>query len=83
METQNASVSIMNIIILCEACNQHLLYCGCIVCSGAPDCMALNREPCTTVRNTCGSCFRRHLGQEGFSNDPCFGEQILDIAMHI
>lgn len=48
-----------------------------VVCSGAPDCTAVSREPCSTVANTCGPCFPRHLtapGQEGFSNEPCFGE---------
>ena len=48
-----------------------------LVCSGAPDCTALNRDPCTTVPNTCGPCFRRHLttpGEEGFSNIACYGE---------
>ena len=44
----------------------------CTVCSGAPDCTALNREPCSDVANTCGACFERHLGEEGFSNQPCF-----------
>ncbi len=51
--------------------------CGFAVCSGAPNCTTLNREPCAVVENTCGSCFRRHLtapGHEGFSNEHCFGE---------
>lgn len=43
------------------------------VCSGAPNCAALNRYPCSDVPNTCGRCFPRHLGVEGFSNESCFG----------
>lgn len=47
------------------------------VCSGAPDCSALNRQPCSFVAGTCGPCNTRHitlsLGDEGFSNIPCFG----------
>lgn len=47
----------------------------CILCSGSPNCSAINRAPCAAVENTCGPCFLRHLtvsGQEGVSNEPCF-----------
>ena len=47
------------------------------VCSGAPNCMSLNRHPCSEVPNTCGPCFTRHLGEEGFSNTSCFGIHII------
>ena len=46
------------------------------VCSGAPNCTAINREACSMIPNTCGPCLQRHLttpGQEGFSNELCFG----------
>lgn len=46
------------------------------MCSGAPDCAALNRHPCHDVANTCGVCFQRHLGEEGNSNQSCFGRFI-------
>ena len=48
------------------------------VCSGAPDCTALNRYPCSEVPNTCGHCFTRHLGVEGFSNESCFGMSLCN-----
>ena len=48
-------------------------FCLPAVCSGAPNCAALNRYPCSEVPNTCGRCFPRHLGVEGFSNESCFG----------
>ena len=48
------------------------------VCSGAPDCTALNRYPCSEVPNTCGRCFSRHLGVEGFSNESCFGMSLYN-----
>ncbi len=53
------------IIILCK----HIF----VECSGSPDCGVLNRERCSQVENTCGSCFPRHLGENGFSNESCFG----------
>lgn len=51
----------------------HFSFCLPAVCSGAPNCAALNRYPCSEVPNTCGRCFPRHLGVEGFSNESCFG----------
>lgn len=58
----------------------------CIMCSGAPDCTSLNRVPCSTVANTCGQCFRRHLttppGNEGIGNALCFDPCIDGIRNH-
>ena len=64
-------------------CWTFLLYFGynfVVVCSGAPNCMALNRHPCSAVPNTCGPCFTRHLGEEGYSNGSCFGKMLLRVA---
>lgn len=71
MEIQNVSVSVIPVKL---PPGEEIVF---LVCSGAPDCTAINREPCSMVANTCGPCFQRHLttpGHEGFSNEPCFGE---------
>ena len=40
-------------------------------CSAAPNCTLLNRQPCTTIANTCGACFSGYLGILGSSNAAC------------
>jgi hypothetical protein len=40
-------------------------------CSAAPNCTALNRQPCLAVPNTCGSCFNGYVGVVGDSNSYC------------
>jgi hypothetical protein len=41
-------------------------------CSAAPDCDALNRDPCTTVPNTCGNCKSpSYIGDTSFANSMC------------
>ena len=77
MTTQNAYV--------CQKINLRSVYftkfnAWTTVCSGAPNCMALNRHPCSAVPNTCGPCFQRHLGEEGYSNGSCFGTMIFCAA---
>ena len=40
-------------------------------CSHAPDCKALEREPCWDTVHTCGNCMEDRVGTEGSSNDAC------------
>jgi len=40
-------------------------------CSVAPNCTALNRSPCTSVKNTCGPCLSGYLGLAGNANTAC------------
>ena len=42
-------------------------------CTLAPDCAALNRNPCSKQSHTCGSCisYTDYVGVEGDSNEPC------------
>jgi hypothetical protein len=40
-------------------------------CSSAPNCTALNRQPCLSLPNTCGSCFSDYIGVVGDSNTLC------------
>ena len=40
-------------------------------CSLAPNCIAINRTACSTVPQTCGSCFDGYLGIAGPANAPC------------
>jgi len=40
-------------------------------CSAAPDCSALNREPCVGTSHTCGSCLSGYAGVYGDSNYHC------------
>eukprot|EP01036_Dinobryon_divergens_P024404 gene24404-32851_t len=44
-----------------------------INCSAAPNCSALQRQPCSQTSNTCGSCENANvIGQSGDSNTLCF-----------
>ena len=40
-------------------------------CSAAPACRALNRNLCSTVTQTCGTCLQGFLGIAGHSNSKC------------
>jgi uncharacterized membrane protein (DUF485 family) len=46
-------------------------------CSGSLDCAALNREACTSVTDTCGSCLASFFGVAGPSNDLCVSPAML------
>lgn len=81
METQNAYVHKKKPKANVTAVFTYFIFAMIIVvCSGAPNCMALNRHPCSAVPNTCGPCFTRHLGEEGYSNGSCFGKMLLHVA---
>ena len=41
-------------------------------CSGAPECLSLGREECSTIAGTCGECLPDFVGDNQPSNDPCF-----------
>lgn len=43
-------------------------------CALAPDCAAINRNPCSQVANTCGSCISPFIGEPGVANTPCISE---------
>ena len=48
-----------------------------INCSMAPDCMSLNREPCSNIAHTCGTCFPGNfLGQAGDANTFCYNNTV-------
>lgn len=40
-------------------------------CSKAPNCLVLNRQPCSLVQFTCGVCLSGYIGQSGHANIPC------------
>ena len=41
-------------------------------CTTAPDCATLNREGCSIVANTCGSCLSDFVGVAGYANSACY-----------
>jgi REJ domain len=42
------------------------------ICISAPDCAALNRQQCNTVKNTCGPCLAgKYVGEAGSHNTKC------------
>jgi hypothetical protein len=48
-------------------------------CSAAADCAAMNREPCSEVEHTCGSCFAgNYLGEPGHANTFCYNNTISE-----
>ena len=42
-----------------------------VSCANAPNCPSLNRENCSTVENTCGTCKDGYTGDDGPSNNLC------------
>ena len=40
-------------------------------CRKAPNCKKLNRKECSTVSNTCGSCFSGYIGASSSANTLC------------
>ena len=40
-------------------------------CTLAPNCVAINRSYCSSVKHTCGPCLDGYLGMAGPSNAPC------------
>jgi hypothetical protein len=48
-------------------------------CSAAPNCASLNREECSEVAQTCGSCFRgNYLGAFGHANSFCYNNTVSE-----
>ncbi|RYH16685.1 hypothetical protein EON65_29670, partial [archaeon] len=52
-----------------------LLKCQQLKCSSSPSCASLNRQPCSTVQDTCGSCLQGFVGVLGDSNTVCINQQ--------
>jgi hypothetical protein len=40
-------------------------------CNESPDCVSLNRSPCSTTVGTCGNCLNGYLGEPGHANTKC------------
>ena len=40
-------------------------------CTNSPDCSTLNREPCTSITDTCGKCLTGYVGEVGSFNSLC------------
>jgi hypothetical protein len=49
-------------------------------CSSAPNCTALNRQPCLSLPNTCGTCFSGYTGVVGASNTQCTNTNLTSRA---
>jgi hypothetical protein len=47
-------------------------------CALSPNCESLNRETCSDLDNTCGSCLLNFIGQLGPHNSPCIDPQELN-----
>lgn len=48
-------------------------------CSAAPDCESLNRDNCSDVEHTCGTCFAgNYLGEAGHANTFCYNNTISE-----
>lgn len=47
-----------------------------VSCLGSPNCKSLNRQPCTSVSNTCGPCLDGFSGVDGNSNIQCIDTSI-------
>ena len=44
-----------------------------VTCSGAPNCLELNRNNCSLTANTCGSCISSsYFGEDGDRNTRCY-----------
>eukprot|EP00605_Chrysophyceae_sp_TOSAG23-4_P000074 GSChrysophyteH1.ASY1.ANO1.76.1 assembled CDS len=52
-----------------------------VQCGRAPDCAALNREPCREVAHTCGVCRSGYIGNSGPGLDPCVSESVLPLLI--
>jgi len=46
-------------------------------CSNAPDCVALNREECARVDNTCGKCLPGFIGTASDDNSDCINVEVF------
>eukprot|EP01041_Mallomonas_annulata_P006537 gene6538-13232_t len=46
-------------------------YLNTVNCSSSPNCVTLNRNPCTSVDHTCGTCLTGFIGTSGASNSIC------------
>jgi hypothetical protein len=46
-------------------------------CSGAPDCVSLNRMDCWSTEGTCGDCVPGYFGLMGSSNTPCLSSSLF------
>ena len=48
-------------------------------CSGAPNCAALYRSPCSSLDHTCGSCSSGYVGESGSRNSPCINPRSFSV----
>jgi hypothetical protein len=52
-------------------------------CTKAPNCIALNRNNCSSVANTCGSCLSdKYIGNDGDDNTLCKKAAGLSTSSH-
>jgi hypothetical protein len=74
----NASVSqlIQTISVVSFALNS-------VSCFDSPNCFARNRQNCSTVRDTCGSCYPGFIGEDGSHNSHCSSKNELSRIVNI
>lgn len=70
-ETLDEYLALYNFDAVFGTIQQTALSFGDIDCSGAPDCDALNRFPCSVTSHTCDVCYPGFSGIEGHSNFAC------------
>ena len=46
-------------------------------CSMSPNCVALNRHPCSQLSGTCGPCMDGFIGDQGHKNSRCLDRQSI------
>jgi hypothetical protein len=60
VETTKQQLSVLGMVMLQANCTQVVRSCG-----------SWNREPCTTISQTCGNCLAGYVGEVGSANSPC------------
>jgi hypothetical protein len=60
VETTKQKLSLVGMIILQANCSQTV-----------HSCSSFNREPCSTISQTCGACLVGYVGEAGSANSPC------------
>ena len=68
---QNVSTSTLTADALTQLISVSSAALNRVECSGSPDCSTLNRESCSSVANTCGSCISGFVGEDGYHNSMC------------
>lgn len=60
VETTKQQLSVLGMVMFQANCTQVVRSCG-----------SWNREPCTTISQTCGNCLAGYIGEVGSANSPC------------